>query len=249
LDDNYWKLVTLRFMTGRIDIHSHLLPGVDDGCESVADSVRCARELVAAGYTHSFCTPHIWPSFPDNNPAEIVRAVERLQQEFDAAGMPLKLMPGGELNMRPEKIPTRLEELVSYGMAGRFVLIDLWADRLPDFFDPSVRALQSLGATVILAHPERMRAVQEEPELADHFAELGMLLQGNLQCFGDPPHAATRQTAERFLEEGRYFAVGSDLHNPQTLGVRLAGLRRVRQAIGEEGLELLTRINPGKLIR
>jgi protein-tyrosine phosphatase len=235
-------------MTGRIDIHSHLLPGVDDGCETVADSIRCARELVAVGYTHSFCTPHVWPSFPQNNPEEIGRAVERLQVEFDAAGVGLKLMPGGELNMRAETMLTRADELVSYGMAGKFVLIDLWAERLPDFFEPSVTALQGLGATVILAHPERMRAVQEEPELADYFAELGVLLQGNLQCFGDPPHAATRQTAERFLAEARYFAVGSDLHNPQTLAVRLAGFRRVREAVGEDGLDLLTRGNPGKLI-
>ena len=150
--------------------------------------------------------------------------------------------------MRPDTPQTRLEELVSYGMAGRFVLIDLWADRLPDFFASSVSALQGLGATVILAHPERMRAVQEQPELADHFAEMGMLLQGNLQCFGDPPHSATRQTAERLLAEGRYFAVGSDLHNPKTLGVRLAGLRRVREAVGEGGLNTLTRENPKKLL-
>jgi hypothetical protein len=93
-----------------------------------------------------------------------------------------------------------------------------------------------------------MRAVQEEPGLADHFAELGVLLQGNLQCFGDPPGAATRETAERFLAENRYFAVGSDLHGPRTMPVRLAGLRRLREAVGAEGLDRLTRDNPAKLM-
>jgi tyrosine-protein phosphatase YwqE len=132
-------------------------------------------------------------------------------------------------------------------MGGKFVLIDLWADRLPEFFEQSIERLQGLGARVILAHPERMRAVQEKPELADYFAGKGILLQGNLQCFGDPPHAATRRTAERFLAEGRYFAVGSDLHNPETMPVRLAGLKRVREAVGEEGLDVLTRGNPGTL--
>jgi protein-tyrosine phosphatase len=234
-------------MTGRIDIHSHLLPGVDDGCETVADSIRCARELVGVGYTHSFCTPHVWPSFPRNNPSEIVSAVERLQIAFDEAGVGLKLMPGGELNMRVETPGIREDDLVSYGMGGKFVLIDLWADRLPEFFEQSIERLQGLGARVILAHPERMRAVQEKPELADYFAGKGILLQGNLQCFGDPPHAATRRTAERFLAEGRYFAVGSDLHNPETMPVRLAGLKRVREAVGEEGLDVLTRGNPGTL--
>jgi protein-tyrosine phosphatase len=235
-------------MFGRIDIHSHLLPGVDDGCESVADSIRCARELVAAGYTHSFCTPHIWPSFPNNNPEQITKAVAELQLAFDEAGVALSLMPGGELSMRPETQQMQIEELVSYGMARRFVLIDLWAERLPDFFDSSIKALQSLGVTVILAHPERMRAVQEQPELADYFAEIGLLLQGNLQCFGDPPGTATRETAEQFLAEDRYFAVGSDLHNPSTLPIRLAGLRRVRAAVGEEVLDRLTMQNPATLM-
>jgi protein-tyrosine phosphatase len=235
-------------MIGRIDIHSHLLPGVDDGCESLEDSIRCARDLVAAGYTHSFCTPHIWPSFPHNNAAQIVAAVGQLQTSFDAAGVPLSLMPGGELSMRADTLHLLPAELVSYGMAGRYVLIDLWADRLPDFFDPAIKHLQRLRATVILAHPERMRAVQEQPELADYFAEIGVLLQGNLQCFGDRPGSSTRDTAERFLLEDRYFALGSDLHNPRTMPVRLAGLKRVREAIGEEQLARLTVHNPAKLI-
>jgi protein-tyrosine phosphatase len=235
-------------MTGRIDIHSHLLPGVDDGCESVDDSIRCARELVAAGYTHCFCTPHIWPSFPQNNRAEIIKAVGELQLAFDAAEVPLVLMPGGEMNMRPDTDRTSIDELVSYGMLGRYVLIDLWAERLPAFFDPVIRMLQSLGTTVILAHPERMRAVQDQPSLANHFEEMDVLLQGNLQCFGDPPGTATRETAERLLAENRYFAVGSDLHNPRTMAVRLAGLRRVREAVGQQWLDRLTRANPAKLM-
>ena len=50
--------------TGRIDVHSHLLPNVDDGCGSQAETLECARRLVEAGYTHSFCTPHYWPNLP-----------------------------------------------------------------------------------------------------------------------------------------------------------------------------------------
>jgi protein-tyrosine phosphatase len=224
-------------MFGRIDVHSHLLPGVDDGCATMEESIYCARELVAVGYTHCFCTPHVWPGVANNNPDEIPKAVKQLQAMFDAASVPLALMPGGELNMRRDTPQTRSGELVSYGMAGKFVLIDLWADHLPDFFDPS-----------ILAHPERMRAVQEKPELADRFTDMGVLLQGNLQCFGDSPRSATRATAERFLAEKRYFVLGSDLHNPQSMPARLAGLRRVREAIGDDGLDVLTVQNPQKLL-
>jgi protein-tyrosine phosphatase len=233
---------------GRVDVHSHLLPGIDDGCQTVEDSLACARVLVEQGYTHGFCTPHIWPNLPQNTPANIRRRVADLQAALDAASVPLRLFPGGELNLREETLRTLPAELVSYGMAGRFVLMDLWADRIPPFFAPNVRWLQSQGATVILAHPERMRAVQTDPGLADYFAELGLLLQGNLQCFGDPPHMDTRRVAERYLAEDRYFMLGTDLHNLKSLPVRMAGLRRATELAGEEAVWKLTSVNPSRLL-
>jgi protein-tyrosine phosphatase len=101
---------------------------------------------------------------------------------------------------------------------------------------------------VILAHPERMRAVQDEPELADYFKERGVLLQGNLQCFSDAPTARTRQIVERFLSEDRYFMLGSDLHSFETLPPRLAGLKRAIELAGAEKIDVLTKTNPAKLL-
>src|SRR5688572_9818892 len=104
--------------TGRIDVHSHLLPGVDDGCRTVAESLQCAIMLVDASYTHSFCTPHIWPSLPENRLENIVRWTDALQREMDEAGLPLRLIPGCEINLSPGYHRTTLpEEVVTYGMA------------------------------------------------------------------------------------------------------------------------------------
>src|SRR3954447_15233085 len=233
---------------GRIDVHSHLLPGVDDGCRTVEESIDCARRLVAAGDTHSFCTPHVWPNLPHNRPEDITRRVARLQASLTDAGVPLKLFPGGELNMRPDTPETPPDELVTFGMARKFLLIDLWADRLPPFFAPVVRWLQSQGLKVILAHPERMKAVQDQPGLIDHFRELGLLLQCTLQSLGDPPGAPTRVVAERALVDGKYFLLGSDLHNLNGLPVRLNGLRRAIELIGEATVSQLTIDNPRQLL-
>jgi tyrosine-protein phosphatase YwqE len=167
---------------------------------------------------------------------------------LDGAGFPLDLIPGGEINLTPDVMSSDSDEVVTYALRGRHVLIDLWADRLPAHFDPSVRWFQARGSTVILAHPERMRAVQDHPELADHFAQLGVLLQGNFQCFGDPPHAHTRMTAERFLREGRYFTLGTDLHGASSLPVRWAGFDRVRSLVDDETFDRLTVHHPKQLI-
>lgn len=235
-------------LTGRIDVHSHLLPGVDDGCQSIEESIACAKRLVEAGYSHSFCTPHIWPSLPANTTQRIIDRVKRMQELLDDAAVPLRLIPGGEMNLRPDFTDDPSEMLVTYGMAGKHCLIDLWADKLPFYFEPSVRWLQSKRIKVILAHPERMCAVQDDPSLADQFASMGLLLQGNLQCFGDSPTATTRRVAEKFLLEGRYFMLGSDLHNLATLPLRMNGLARVIEMIGDAASLILTRDNPAKLI-
>jgi tyrosine-protein phosphatase YwqE len=134
------------------------------------------------------------------------------------------------------------------GLANRYILTDIWADELPEFFEPTVRWLQAMNLTVILAHPERCRAVQDHPELADYFSELGMLLQGNLQCLADAPETRTRQVAEQYLREGRYFLLGSDTHSPQTLPHRIAGLHRAIEIAGEDAVNLLTIENPLKLL-
>jgi protein-tyrosine phosphatase len=234
--------------TGRIDVHSHLLPGVDDGCDYVVESVQCAQLMADAGYTHLFCTPHVLPQFPQNTVASIVRETARLQAVLDEAGVGLRLIPGGEINLRPDTPETSVEALVSFGMLRKFVLIDLWAERLPPFFKPAIEWLMAQGVKVVLAHPERMAAVQREPELVDHFAEIGLLLQGNLQSFSDPVGAPTRRTVERFLLEGRYFLLGSDLHHLASLPMRLDGLRRAIDLAGQEMVDRLTIENPRQLL-
>src|SRR3954462_3141273 len=129
-------------MQGRIDVHSHLLPGVDDGCREVSESIECGRMLVAAGYSQAFCTPHIWPNLPHNNPAMIVQKTGELQKEYERAQVPLKLWAGGELNLRPEMVNWQREQVPTYAMKGEYCIFDLWVDKLPAFFWPVVEHLK-----------------------------------------------------------------------------------------------------------
>ena len=235
--------------TGRIDVHAHLLPGIDDGCKNLAESVACARAMVDAGYTHLFCTPHIWPGNDDIHVGSIGEYVAQLQTTLDTEGVALKLIPGGEINLTPTYTrSTKPRDVVTYGLVGRYAIFDIWVERLPDFFEPSVRWFRSLGIQPILAHPERMRAVQDDPMLVDKLQEMGLLLQGNLQCISDPPNSLTNRTAMRFLDEDRYFMLGSDLHNLQSLPCRLEGLRLARQIVGDAKFDELTITHPLKLL-
>jgi len=234
--------------TGRVDIHSHLIPGMDDGCANVEQTITCARALVSAGYTHAFCTPHIWSQIPENSPAAIAERTAEVQARLDGAGIPLRVMPGGELCLHPQILTMPREGIVTYGMQGEACLFELWADELPEFFEPAVRYLKGLGLTLILAHPERMRATQGDPAVIDRLQGMGLLLQGNLQCFSDPTDSASRRTAERFLAEGRYFCLATDMHRPDTVSLRLQGLRRAIELAGHRELARLTIENPRTLL-
>ena len=239
---------------GRVDVHTHLLPGVDDGCATVEESVQCARALVAAGYTHAYCTPHVWPDLPGNNAREIKRRVAELQGALDNAGVPLTLLPGGELNLLtawPRLGEQVAGEVVTYGMLGRYVLFDFWsetAEAVRERIEPAVRHLRDSGFELILAHPERIAALQKEMSALDRLTELGVKLQLNSWCLAEPRGDRRRDVAEKLLKDGRYFLIGTDLHRPSGMPARIEGLAVAERLIGAKEVERLTVGNPTLLM-
>ena len=241
-------------MIGRIDVHTHLLPGVDDGCKTVEESIQCARALVGAGYTHAFCTPHVWPQFPHNIPGKIARAVTELQKHYDQANVPLKFMPGGEINLlwcAKDFETALLQQIVTYGLQGRYMLFDFWldsADECRRYLFPVVRRLIGIGLKIILAHPERIGVFLREPQMLREFTDLGVLLQLNTWCLTERPGSPFFQTAERLLTGGDYFLCGTDLHGIDGMPIRLAGLQIAERLVGREAVQKLTVDHPQLLL-
>jgi protein-tyrosine phosphatase len=237
-------------MFGRIDVHSHILPNVDDGCPYLDDSIECARRFASLGYTHIFCTPHVLADMP-NYVSSVERDVHVLQSALDAAGVKIKLMPGGEIGI--DRIWPMLGqidplEIPTYGNLRRHALVDFWGKTLPDTFEPGVRYLQELGFTVTVAHPERVKAFQDAEWLWKEVADMGALFQGNLQCFSDPPGSPTRELVEKHARDGTYWLLGSDCHWPETLDERLNGLQVAIRLLGDDIIERLTCVNPRQLL-
>jgi protein-tyrosine phosphatase len=235
-------------MVHRIDVHSHLLPNVDDGCRSLGESIACAKRLVEAGYSHSFCTPHVWPNL-DNAFGRTRARVATLQQALDDAGVAMQLMPGGEMHIRADFCQLSPDDLVTYNNAGRYGLFDFWTETVPDYFLPCVKHLQASGIQPIVAHPERIAAFQNDPAVIETFSDLGLLMQCNLECLGEDRPSLRRRLAERWLKEDRYFLLGTDLHRIDTLDVRLQGLKRATQLVGEDKVWQLTHTNPQRLMK
>ena len=237
--------------TGRIDVHSHLIPGVDDGCRGLGETLRCVERLIAAGYVGSLCTPHIWPlSFPDNSPGRVRELTAALQDDLTKHGLDFQLWPGGELRLWPDVIPYLEDFGVPTLADSRHVLMDFWEGHWAPYVDDAFEWFLERDYIPVLAHPERI-GIADIEELADRLdraAERGVLLQGNAAPITghDGPHAQGR--IRRFFGEGRYSLIGLDLHRPDTLEPRLRGLGVLGDLFTREAIDALTVDAPRHLL-
>lgn len=220
---------------GYLDLHCHILPGIDDGCRTLLESLEVVRRWSQAGFTGAVCTPHVCTTwFPDNNPARIVAWVAALEIEIAAAGVPFQLWPGGEVRLAEGTIDWFGEFGVPTSGPGRAVLIDWWGRDWPPYCDATIAWLQAEGYQPVLAHPERMGLETEELNavIADLQAR-GVWLQGNLNSLGGGEGRAAQGRADAWLAAGRYYLLASDTHGPDSVAGRAAGLDRVRKQYGE----------------
>lgn len=222
---------------GRIDIHSHLIPNVDDGCADVEEAITCIRAQQAAGYVGSVCTPHIWVNlFPDNTMPNIRTWTSALSAALRERGIDYHLWPGGELRLF-EDIIDWLEQNEVPALAGsRHVLTDFWEPYWPDWVDAAFDWLIERNYQPILAHPERL-AIDDLPQHLDALTQKGVLLQGNFRPFTGEDSLLAEQWVRRFAKEDRYTLLALDMHDPGTLASRLHGIRIAERELGFDYVE------------
>ena len=226
-----------------------MIPGIDDGCEDLDQSLESIDRLMTYGYVGSVCTPHIWPDlFPGNTPSHIEGLTAQIQREIDARGIGYRLWPGGELRLFKGAVKWFKQHGVPTLAGTRFVLCDLWEDRWPRHADQTFDYLLDEGYTPILAHPERMNLGGKLPAQLTALAARGVLLQGNFNCLtgGEGPLAAER--VRRFLHENRYALMAMDMHRPEALETRLEGLEIMIEEFGAEQADRLTDAAPRALL-
>jgi protein-tyrosine phosphatase len=238
-------------MTGEgfIDVHSHLLPGIDDGCALVADSLECIRLLKEAGFVGSICTPHFLPAvYPENTPVFFRERTEALQSEIDAAGLEYRLWAGAEIRLDAETTQWLDRHGVPTLGDSRYVLIDYFGKFWPEFADDAITWLVERGYQPILAHPERLGLDPDDLlELIDRLTGAGLLLQGNLACFAAAEGLQAAAMAGDWLLGNKYFCLATDLHRPVHWQQRASGMDEVRE-LNPKLFERLLGETPRKIV-
>ena len=160
-----------------IDIHCHLLPGLDDGPRNMDEALAMARMAVADGTRGAICTPHWHPMIWPNEREGIAQAVAELRNRLDAAGIPLQVWTGSELSLDAE-----LEDRLAGGRLGtlngeKWVLLELPGTFLPPGIEDYLWMLRQWGHEVVLAHPERYAYIQKDPARLHAWVEMGVAVQ------------------------------------------------------------------------
>jgi protein-tyrosine phosphatase len=217
-----------------IDLHSHILPGLDDGPETLEGSLELARAAVADGIVLIAATPHVRADYP-TTAGEMERGVEQLRIELKAAGIELELRPGGELELdRLTSLP--LEELRRFGLGGssQYLLVETpyagWPLELPE----RLFRLRAEGLTPVLGHPERNPEVQADPEARLRpLVESGTLVQLTAASVDGRLGSKAGEASAKLLGLGLAHLLASDAHAP---AVRAVGMTAAAEAIGDEAL-------------
>jgi len=232
-----------------LDIHCHCLPGVDDGPATLAESLELCRALVDDGIGTVIASPHQLGRYDGRNSGPAIReAVEALAAALSERNIPLQVLPGAEVRM-----DERIGRLVRSGevltLADRaLLLLELPPDNYIDPL-PLIRWLARQEIAVIVAHPERYRAVSRRPEIVKPWVEHGASLQINAGSLVGEFGQDAERCAWALLSQPLPLLVATDAHDMKSRPPRLSrAAEQIRRRLGAAIAALTCREYPGKLL-
>ncbi|HZU60226.1 MAG TPA: CpsB/CapC family capsule biosynthesis tyrosine phosphatase [Solirubrobacteraceae bacterium] len=198
-------------MAGFVDIHSHLLPGIDDGPTGLPDSVRMAKAAAEAGIGTMAATPHLRSDFPEVHVEELAARCQGLREELAWAEVPLRVVSGAEVSLLwALDADDESLRLATYGQRGTDVLIETPHDVTG--LERLIGSVLARGLRVTLGHPERSHALQGDPERIAALREQGVLIQINADALLARRRSPVRNLAERLCRDGLADVIASDGH-------------------------------------
>jgi protein-tyrosine phosphatase len=233
-----------------IDIHSHILPGLDDGAKSVEETLKMVSQLQEAGFNTLLATPHVIEGKDFLSPEEILAATEQVRERVSEAGISVEILPGAENYIFPETAKWAREgRLLTLGNTGKYLLVELPMLQIPQYTDRVFFELQINGMTPVLAHPERYRGLVEEPERLIDWANKGILFQVDLRSLSGNYGPEARGLAEIMLHSNLIHFIGSDAHHVSRRESTYAEAHQmVKEIVGEIRFQEVTLTNPQAIL-
>lgn len=232
---------------GWIDLHTHILPGVDDGARSIEDSLELAKMAVESGVRTVVATPH--SGYGTGFAAEVEGRVRALQYRLRCEGIPLRVLPGMEIKVDGDT-PEQLMQGTLLPLNGtRYVLVEFDFEEDPLYIRDRLRDIREVQFVPVVAHPERYACLNDDVSLADDWRRCGALLQVNKGSLFGRFGENVQRTAVKLLLERRVSVVASDAHSPVGRTTEMNSVVRfLTEVLSPEEQRALMRDVPARLL-
>lgn len=199
-----------------IDMHTHILPGVDDGPATVEESIELLELAEVEGITHILTTPHAYSPHYDVSKEKVLNGLATLQEEVKKRGLKIQLYSGQEIRIH-DKVVERIERGEALALANsRYVLLELPSSGIPAYTIAVIQGILNVNKVPIIAHPERNRAIMENPNRLERLITNGALAQVTAGSLAGHFGKAVQKRSLQLVEANLIHAYGSDVHNKKT---------------------------------
>jgi protein-tyrosine phosphatase len=225
-----------------IDLHAHLLPGIDDGPPDEAGALALAAEAAAQGVRVMAATPHLREDFPDVRVEDLAARVAALREALARAGVDLEIVSGGEVDILwAQRASDAALRAASYGGRGSDLLVETPYGDLPPLFESLLFQIAARGFRILLAHPERNASFQRDPSRLAALVDRGTLVQVTAASLAAGGRSRSARLARRLIADGRAHVIASDVHSAAGRRATLAeGLAAAAQESPERARWMVT---------
>lgn len=232
-----------------LDLHCHLLPGIDDGAVDLKMALEMARIAGADGIHTIACTPHIYPGMYENNAHGIRAAIVALQAELDQRGIALRLVEGADVHLDLDLVGSIRAGRVPTLAGSRYLLLEPPHHVAPPRFEEAVFELMTAGIVSVITHPERLSWVDTHYDLFVRLAKRGVWMQITAGALTGRFGRRVQYWGQRFVGEGHCQVLATDAHHPQRRPPLLAEAREAAAAlVGREAAEHMVVTRPAGVV-
>jgi protein-tyrosine phosphatase len=226
-----------------IDIHAHILPGVDDGAQTLSEAITMLKIATDVGVTTQYLTPHIQYGRFNNTKADLEVRFTQFQEHVNAANINVELRLGAEVRIGPEVMRLVTEDAIPWigkHEGKRTFLLEFSRQEIPHGSDNLVKWLLAKNCLPIIVHPERNRTFLNQRHKLQTFIDLGCPLQITASSLTGKFGAEVQKMSEALLEQDKVSAIASDCHNLKGRMPDLqVGLESAKKILSTKSFELI----------
>jgi protein-tyrosine phosphatase len=234
-----------------MDLHNHLLPGIDDGAPDLETALQLARIAVDEGISHMVCTPHIHPGRYENTPDTIAPALALFRQGLSDAGIPLHVASAGEVRFGMELMVGVSQGAIPFlgeWEGNKVMLLEFPHGEIPFGAEKLTQWLISQKITPMIAHPERNKGIMKSPSKLKPFLQQGCLTQVTAMSVSGDFGSQAQAIAHELLEAGAVTILATDAHNTEHRPpVLRPGVHAAAKIVGNQKAAELVQANPRKI--